>query len=284
MSRRRTFRLLAGFVATGLAASLVAATGGAAMKPADLGAAKLHASYYTPMSLRTDTVTAIVELAADPIAEVQASKAQPLSPGEVSEIRSELQASQNAVKPAIRAAGGRVRSDYQNAYNGISVRIARNKVADLRSLPGVVGVHILKPVERSNAVSVPYLGVPTAWSGPHFWRGAGQKIAIIDTGIDYTHGTSRSRERLPRGGVRRGRRHGPLPANPALFGPGAAKVKGGIDLVGDDYNATRSPTATSPYRTRTRTRSTATATARTSPAPQPGFGVTRQRQAFTRPL
>ena len=28
-----------------------------------------------------------------------------------------------------------------------------------------------------------------------------------------------------------------LPADPALFGPNAPKVKGGIDLVGDDYNA-----------------------------------------------
>ncbi len=61
-----------------------------------------------------------------------------------------------------------------------------------------------------------------------------------------------------------------LPANPAWFGPGAPKVKGGIDLVGDDYNA--DPTSarrTSRFRIRTRTRSTATATARTPRARRP---------------
>ena len=63
LSRRRTFRLLVGLVATGLTVSLVAATTGGAAKSPAAGGASIQASYYTPMSLRTDTVTAIVELA-----------------------------------------------------------------------------------------------------------------------------------------------------------------------------------------------------------------------------
>ena len=53
-----------------------------------------------------------------------------------------------------------------------------------------------------------------------------------------------------------------------IFGPTAPKVKGGIDLVGDDYNADERPTF-QPVPHPIRTRSTATATARTSPAPPP---------------
>ncbi len=76
LSRRRTFRLLVGLVATGLTVSLVAATTGGAAKSPAAGGASIQASYYTPMSLRTDTVTAIVELAGDPIAEVQGKQPQ----------------------------------------------------------------------------------------------------------------------------------------------------------------------------------------------------------------
>ena len=36
-------------------------------------------------------------------------------------------------------------------------------------------------------MSVPYIGAPTVWSAPTNLRGEGIKIAIIDTGIDYTH-------------------------------------------------------------------------------------------------
>jgi len=240
LSQRRTFRLLVGLVAAGLTVSLAtAAVGGAAKAPSPSGGAQLQASYYTPMSLRTDTVTAIVELSGDPIAEVQgAQPTTPLTATQKNQIRAQLLASQNAIKPAIQAAGGVVRSDYQNAYNGISVRIARNKLSALKTLPGVVGVHVVRPMQQSNAISVPYLGVPTAWSTPFFWRGLNQKVAIIDTGIDYTHGNFRFPGTVATPAeFDAADATDTLPANPALFGPAAAKVKGGIDLVGDDYNA-----------------------------------------------
>ena len=87
---RRTFRPLVGFVVAGLAVSLVAAVGGvAARQPAATGEAQLHASYYTPMSQRSDTVMAIVELRGNPIAEVQGTQpTRPLTAGQKAQIRS----------------------------------------------------------------------------------------------------------------------------------------------------------------------------------------------------
>src|SRR6201999_3790645 len=61
------------------------------------------------------------------------------------------------------------------------------------------------------------------------------KVGIIDTGIDYTHadfggpGTVAAYQAALATDT--------APANPSLFGPGAPKVKGGTDLVGDDYDA-----------------------------------------------
>ena len=85
-----------------------------------------------------------------------------------------------------------------------------------------------------------FLGVqrvqaPTAWSGSLGVHGENIKVAIIDTGIDYTHanfggpGTPEAYDAAFATST--------APADPALFGPLAPKVKGGIDLVGDDYDA-----------------------------------------------
>jgi subtilisin family serine protease len=105
----------------------------------------------------------------------------------------------------------------------------------LRQIPGVVNVLRVGVYSHENAVSVPRIGTPLAWSGVNGVRGEGIKIAILDTGIDYTHanfggpGTTAAFEAAFAADT--------LPADPALFGPNAPKVKGGIDLVGDDYDA-----------------------------------------------
>jgi subtilisin family serine protease len=66
-------------------------------------------------------------------------------------------------------------------------------------------------------------------------RGEHVKVGVIDTGIDYTHanfgGSGRTADYVAAHAA------GALPANPAWFGPNASRVKGGIDLVGDAYDA-----------------------------------------------
>jgi len=60
-------------------------------------------------------------------------------------------------------------------------------------------------------------------------------VGIIDTGIDYTHadfGGPGTVAAFNAASVT-----STSPADPALFGPAAPKVKGGTDLVGDDYDA-----------------------------------------------
>ena len=130
----------------------------------------------------------MVQLAGESVAEKQAKQPDKrLSQAEKNKIKADLASKQNSIKPAIQNLGGTVLDDLQAAYNGISVSIARNRVADLRRLSNVVGVHAIQLAEPTNATSVPYIGAPTAWNGPTGYRGNGIKVAIIDSGVDYTH-------------------------------------------------------------------------------------------------
>ena len=74
------------------------------------------------------------------------------------------------------------------------------------------------------------------------FAGDGVKIAVIDTGIDYTHanfggpGTEEAYELADANDTTIGDA-----GDAGLFGPGAPKVKGGIDLVGDAYDGDADP-------------------------------------------
>jgi len=83
------------------------------------------------------------------------------------------------------------------------------------------------------------MGAPVAWQSLGRFRGQGMKVAILDTGIDYTHanfggpGTVAAYNAAFAANT--------VAANPAWFGPGAPKVKGGTDLVGDAYTGRNAP-------------------------------------------
>src|SRR5262249_37530860 len=100
----------------------------------------------------------------------------------------------------------------------------------------------LKPVnqyERQHVTSVPRIHAPDVWAGVFGMRGEGIKVAMIDTGIDYTHanfggpGTTAAYAAAKAADT--------MPADPTLFGPMAPKIKGGTDLAGDAYNGTTMP-------------------------------------------
>ena len=91
-------------------------------------------------------------------------------------------------------------------------------------------------IEPDHVRSVPLIGAPAAWNGAGGFHGEGIKVAIIDTGIDYTHadfggpGTPAAYDAAHAAET--------APAEPdARSARTRPKVKGGIDLVGDNYNA-----------------------------------------------
>jgi subtilisin family serine protease len=188
-----------------------------------------------PRAIQRDgKINVMVQLSGDPVAVVQAKAGHRLSKAERDKVRSTLRKAQNAITGDIKAKGGKVDAQLQSAYNGIRVRIQASKADSLAKLPGVIGVRALTPKTLDNTTSVPYIGAPAAWTNSGK-TGTGVKVAIIDTGIDYTHadfggpGTAEAYTAAKAAST--------SAADPALFGPNAPRVKGGYDFVGDDYDA-----------------------------------------------
>jgi minor extracellular serine protease Vpr len=181
---------------------------------------------------QTTKVTVIVKLSGKTLADfIAAAKAQgkTLSKAERNAILADIRAAQSATITQAKALGATIRATYQAAYNGFSVRIARGQLEKLSKLAGVEGVFGVGISKPDNERSVPYIGTPSVWQDLGL-TGTGIKIGDIDTGIDYYHANF--------GGS----------GNPADFaadngltiGTAAfpnAKVAGGTDFVGDDYNA-----------------------------------------------
>src|SRR5882762_8050633 len=198
------------------------------------------------VSLATQPVTVFLKMAGDPVAVVRSrAPGKRISEAERRSIADSLRRQQDAVTPMIEGMGGTVVAKLQHAINGIKVRTTRDRLASMATLPGVVGIKpvlIYKPV---NAVSAPFIGAPAVWGGSPAFHGEHIKIAILDTGADYTHanfggpGTVAAFDDAFANNTK--------PADPALFGPDAPKVKGGTDLVGDDYDASSAdPTKNTP--------------------------------------
>ncbi|HEX5040198.1 MAG TPA: S8 family serine peptidase [Candidatus Limnocylindria bacterium] len=187
-------------------------------------------------------VTVMLEMRGDPVAVVQSeAPGKKLSKAQKAQIKAELKGRQDAIKDDIAANGGRVLSQLQSAYNGVKVNAPRNKVAALAALPNVIAVRGVQIVERDNHESIPFLGIPDQVWDPESglgMTGEGVKIAVIDTGIDYTHanfggpGTEEAYELADSLDTTVGDA-----GDAGLFGDGAPKVKGGTDLVGDAYDA-----------------------------------------------
>jgi len=193
-------------------------------------------SSFKPLGLRSkELTTVVVHMSADSVAVVRArSSNHQISAQQRDSIAQTIAAQHASIEGALVANGARVLAHFHSAVNGVKVQVARDRIADLAALPGVIDVLPVRTYRPLNAESVPFIGAPQTWQSTGF-RGEGMKIASIDTGIDYTHanfggpGTTDAFNAAAATST--------VPADPTLFGPSAKKVKGGYDFVGDAYNA-----------------------------------------------
>lgn len=171
------------------------------------------------------SVTVMLQLRDQPaVARNDLSKAQQRA------VVNQLRKAQDGLDAPIKRLGGKVLGKYQATYNGVKVRVPMGAVARLAELPGVEAVRTVRVYTPDNARGVPYIGAPAAWQDLGL-TGAGTRIAVIDTGIDYTHaGLGGS------GIVADYTGNDPVVVEPGTFP--TAKVVGGYDFVGNDYDAT----------------------------------------------
>jgi minor extracellular serine protease Vpr len=179
----------------------------------------------------TRQVKVMLEVRGEPVAKLQGAASRSgkaLSQAQRAAARADLKDRQDRLLPRIDALGGRVLAQLQDAYNGIKVRIARSDVEALGKLPGVVAVHAVPTFELDNTLGVPYINGDVAWGNG--LTGDGVTVAVIDTGLDYYHanfgGSGDPADFAADDG---------LTIGTAAF-PNA-KVVGGQDFAGDDYDA-----------------------------------------------
>lgn len=124
-------------------------------------------------------------------------------------------------------------SSLQVSANGFRVKVKLRDVTEISTLPGVVSVGLVPQYTPDNADSVPWVGAPAVWADLGE-EGDGINIAVIDTGIDYTHANF--------GG----------PGTPAAYAGNdpdiivggdfpTAKVTFGHDFVGTAYDGSNTP-------------------------------------------
>ncbi len=101
--------------------------------------------------------------------------------------------------------------EYSVVFHGVAARVPVTVQAQVRSLPDVQAVYPDAEVHAMDAPSVSRIQAPAFWS-TYSYRGGGKVIAIIDTGVDYTH-----------------------PDLGGCFGAGC-KVIGGYDFVNRDHD------------------------------------------------
>ncbi len=204
---------------------------GQAQRPERVPHAHIDAKL-TPGILANTTSNVVLELAGRPVALHQAdalAAGKTLSRVQKNAVRSELKATQDKLLRPISRAGGRVLGQYQDALNGIKVRIPLGRLAVLAKLPGVVAVRSVGIHKLDNERGVQYIGAPKAWND-YGYTGQGVKIAIIDSGLDYYHANF--------GGS--GDPDDFANADSTTLADGGfptVKVAGGYDFVGDDYDA-----------------------------------------------
>jgi uncharacterized repeat protein (TIGR01451 family) len=131
----------------------------------------------------------------------------------------------------------------QKAYNGISVYVDAAGVKALRQLPGVRAVHAVALEYPNNAVSVPFIGAPPVWDNSlglgQDVTGAGVRIGIIDTGVDYQHPMFGGSGLLADYQANDTTVISDTIKGQPIFP--TAKVVGGFDFAGDAYDGTNLP-------------------------------------------
>lgn len=138
----------------------------------------------------------------------------------------------------IQARGGTVLGQYTRTYNGVLALVPGKQIAALRALSGVKAVYRAPRYKVELTNSVPLIHAPEVWNAlPIGYNGAGVKVAIIDTGIDYTHAAF--------GGAGTSAAYSGNDPNVIEAGTfPTAKVVGGWDFAGTAYDADTNPVPT----------------------------------------
>jgi subtilisin family serine protease len=180
-------------------------------------------------------ITAFVELARKPAVDAftekeNAGAGKDAAKQAARDARNDVSAAADQVVGQLRSADGATKELYRtaNGVPGVVVTADAAKVRELANRPDVASVHTVVPKKRTNSSAVQLTQTLATWQ-QYGKFGDDVRIGVVDTGVDYTHadfggpGTVEAFEAVdPR-------------AETDAFP--TAKVVGGYDFAGEDYDA-----------------------------------------------
>lgn len=132
----------------------------------------------------------VVQLQAPPLAVVASRQRErfgvQLSGVEQAAYAAQLTSQQNAFVAAAARLGAKEEARLTKALNAVVVRIPAQQLEALAKLPGVKSVRPVRHYERDLSETVPYIGA-TFVQNTRGVTGTGVTVAVLDSGIDYTH-------------------------------------------------------------------------------------------------
>jgi len=134
------------------------------------------------------------------------------------------------VRPELEARGARIVGEFSRVGNAFQVVVPQRVAASLARLPEVERIELVPTHWRTLHSALPTVGATTAWTVAPGYQGEGVRLGIIDSGIDYMHSD------FGGSGVKADYEAN----NPTFIEPGSfptARVVGGWDFAGNDYNA-----------------------------------------------
>ncbi len=147
-----------------------------------------------------------------------------------------LRGSQDATVGSLRGMGAKELGRVLVAHNAVAVTVDAARLGDIASLPDVVAVRPVRHYELMLGETVPYIGGAAAQAAG--FDGTGVRVAVLDSGVDYTHrnlggaGTAAAYEAAwgtSPGDARNTTRDGLFPTG---------KVVDGFDFVGEGWPTT----------------------------------------------
>jgi subtilisin family serine protease len=209
------------------------------LTPVDIGDAQPQPVEHL-MATPNGKVSVVVQLDTPSVAEA----AEELSGQALTSHATAVDGLQQQVSAQVSALGGNVIGRFRTLSSGLAVEIEAARIDDLRNLPDVVDVRPVNRYQLELNETVPWISAARVQDLG--FDGAGVKVAVIDTGVDYTHaklggpGTTDAYAQAYCGDASAT----PDPTDPdcdahdfadatGLF-PGS-KVVGGYDFVGDEW-------------------------------------------------
>ena len=187
---------------------------------------------YVPAAVRASELGRyFVEMKAPSASETVLGR-RPTAGGRISaptrDAAAEALGSQRSAIAQVRSLGGSVVFRYGLLVNAFSARMSVQAASALAERADVRSVEPVGIVMKSLTTSVPFIRAPEVWKDFGV-RGEGMRVALVDTGIDYTHASFGGP-----GTVEAYESNDPTWIEEGTFP--TEKVIGGYDFVGEDYN------------------------------------------------